>query len=166
MKRILALDIGDRRIGVALSDTLDILATPLTIIDRKKDELDVASIVDLVKKHDAGLILAGLPRSLSGGIGQQAEKVQAFVEKLKQQTNVPIEFRDERFTTVDAQLLMREAGTKNKRTKIKNKNKSGVTPRRQKTKKEKMHDDAAAAAVLLQGYLDEQAPARQTEGKI
>ncbi|MDO8577585.1 MAG: Holliday junction resolvase RuvX [Dehalococcoidales bacterium] len=148
MKRILSLDIGDRRIGVAMSDTLGILATPLTILDRKKDELDVASIIDLVNKHDAGQILAGLPRSLSGGIGQQAEKVLEFVEKLKQQTNVPIELRDERFTTLDAQRLMREAGTKNKRSNIKN-------------KKEKMHDDAAAAAVLLQGYLDEKALERQ-----
>jgi putative Holliday junction resolvase len=137
MKRILSLDIGDRRIGVAMCDTLGILATPLTIIDRKKDEIDVASIIDLVNKHDAGLILAGLPRSLSGAIGQQAEKVQSFIEKLKQQTNVPIELRDERFTTVDAQRLMREASTKKRKV--------------------KMHDDAAAAAVLLQGYLDEKA---------
>lgn len=144
MKRILSLDIGDRRIGVAMCDTLGILATPLTIIDRTKIELDVASIIDLVTKHGVGLILAGLPRSLSGSIGQQAEKVQSFVENLKQQTSVPIEFRDERFTTVDAQRLMREAGSK--------KNKSNS-----KNKKDKMHDDAAAAAVLLQGYLDEKA---------
>ena len=140
MKRILSLDIGDRRIGVAMSDTLGILATPLTIIDRKKDELDITAIIDLVKKHDAGLILAGLPRTLNSSIGQQAEKVQSFVEKLKQQTYVPIEFRDERFTTVDAQRLMREAGTRKK--------------------KGKTHDDAAAAAVLLQAYLDEKAPER------
>jgi putative holliday junction resolvase len=143
MKRVLSLDIGDRRIGVAMSDTLGILATPLTIIDRKKGEQDVASIIDLVTKHDVGLILAGLPRSLSGSIGPQAEKVQVFIEKLKQETNVPIEFRDERFTTVEAQRLMREAGSK--------KNKSNS-----KNKKDKMHDDSAAAAVLLQGYLDEQ----------
>ena len=144
MKRILALDIGDRRIGVAMSDTLGILATPLTIIDRKKDEQDVASIIDLVKKHDAGRIVVGLPRSLSGGIGPQAEKVQSFIEKLKQQTDVPVDFRDERFTTVDAQRLMREAGSKKKKYNSKN-------------KKEKTHDDAVAAAVLLQAYLDEKA---------
>jgi putative Holliday junction resolvase len=141
MKRILALDIGDRRIGVAMSDTLGILATPLTILDRKNDEQDIVSIIDLLNKHDAGLILAGLPRSLNGGIGQQAEKVQSFVEKLKQQTNVPIDFRDERFTTVDAQRLMREAATKKRKIKT--------------------HDDAAAAAVLLQRYLDEKALERQ-----
>ncbi|MDO8577658.1 MAG: Holliday junction resolvase RuvX, partial [Dehalococcoidales bacterium] len=85
MKRILALDIGDRRIGVATSDTLGILATPLTILDRKNDEQVFASIIGLVQKHDAGRIVAGLPRSLSSGIGQQAEKVLEFVEKLKQQ---------------------------------------------------------------------------------
>ena len=144
MKRIISLDIGDRRIGVAMSDTLGILATPLTIFDRKNDEQDVSSITDLVIKHDAGLILAGLPRTLSGSIGSQAEKVQSFVEKLKQQAKVPIEFRDERFTTLDAQRLMREAGTKNQKSKIKN-----------KKQKKKTHDDAAAAAVLLQGYLEE-----------
>jgi len=135
MRRILSLDIGDRRIGVAMSDTLGILATPLTILDRKGDETAIASIIDLVNKHDAGQIIAGLPRSLSGGIGPQAEKVQSFVEKLKQQTDVPVDLRDERFTTVDAQRLMREAATKKK--------------------KGKMQDDAAAAAVLLQAYLDE-----------
>ena len=141
MKRILSLDIGDRRIGVAMSDTLGILATPLTILDRKSGEQDLDSIIDLVTKHDVGLIVAGLPRTLNGVIGPQAEKVQAFVEKLKQQTDVPIDFRDERFTTVDAQRLMREAATKKK--------------------KGKMHDDAAAAAVLLQSYLDEKAAGRQ-----
>ena len=135
MKRILSLDIGDRRIGVAMSDTLGILATPLTILDRKNEVQDFASITALVNKYDVGLILAGLPRSLSGGIGHQAKKVQAFVEKLRQQASVPVELRDERFTTVDAQRLMREAAKKKKKVKV--------------------HDDAAAAAVLLQAYLDE-----------
>ncbi len=137
MKRVLALDIGDKRIGVAVSDTLGILATPLTILERQGEDKDVSSVIDLVKKLDAGQIVAGMPRSLNGRIGHQAQKVMAFVEILKRQTEVPVVLRDESFTSLTAQQLMREAGTKKR--------------------KEKTHDDAAAAAVLLQSYLEEKA---------
>lgn len=151
MKRVLSLDVGDKRIGIAMSDTLGILATPLTIVDRQNDEKDVSAIVELVKKHEVGQVLTGLPRSLSGGIGHQAEKVQSFIEQLKRQTDIPVVLRDESFTTLRAQQLMREAESKPKRLK-------------RKYKKEKIRDDAAAAAVLLQAYLDERIFEEQPKG--
>ena len=135
MKRILALDVGDKRIGVAMSDTLGILASPLKIIERTTAESDITAIIELAIKNDAGLIIVGLPEMTGGGIGHQAAKVKAFFEALKKRTSVALEMRDESFTSLTAQNLLREASSKKKKGKI--------------------HDDAAAAAVLLQGYLDE-----------
>ncbi|MFC2010499.1 Holliday junction resolvase RuvX [Chloroflexota bacterium] len=131
----MGLDIGDRRIGVALSDSTGILASPLTVIDRTDDSQAIQAIIDIIEQHGVEQIIAGLPRSMDGSIGQQAEKVQAFVRNLSGQTQVPIEFRDERLTTVSAKRLMRES-------------------RGKKTRK-KARDDAIAAALILQGYLDE-----------
>ncbi len=102
MKRILALDIGDRRIGVALSDHGGILATPLTILESRNAGKNIAAIIVLLKQHEVGRIVAGIPLSMDGSIGPQAEKVQVFVEKLKQQTEVPVVLRDERLTTYSA----------------------------------------------------------------
>ncbi len=133
--RNLGLDIGDKRIGVALSDPGGILASPLTIIDREDDELDIKTITDIIDQHQVKQIIVGLPRSMDGSIGKQAEKVKAFTQELRSHTEVPVEFRDERLTTVSAKRLMREAGTK-------------------KTSKRARYD-AAAAAIILQGYLDE-----------
>ena len=129
--RNLGLDIGDRRIGVALSDTPGILATPLTIIDRKDEEQDIEAIVAIIDEHQVGQVIVGLPRSMNGSVGRQAEKVTAFVQSLCRHTEVPVEFRDERLTTVSAKRLMRAAKSK------------------------KTRDDAVAAALILQGYLDE-----------
>ncbi len=133
--RSLGLDVGDKRIGVALSDPGGILASSFTIIERRDEIADIKAVIDIIDQHQVGQAVVGLPRSMDGSIGQQAEKVQAFVEKLRRQTEVPVEFRDERLTTVLARRLMREAS--NKKT------------------KEKARDDAIAAALILQGYLDE-----------
>lgn len=120
---------------MALSDPNGILASPLTIIDRKDEGQDIGVIVGIINQHQVGQIIVGLPRSMDGSIGQQAEKVQAFTRELGSHTKVPLEFRDERLTTVSAKRLMQAAKPK-------------------KTKK-KASDDAIAAAILLQGYLDE-----------
>ena len=138
--RILGLDIGDKRIGVALSDPMGILASPLTIIQRQDDATAIRLITGLITRHDVVRVIAGLPRSMDGSIGKQAEKVQVFVHKLAGHTKVPIEFRDERLTTVSAQRLMKEAGTKKARGR-----KAAI----------KKADDAMAAALILQGYLEE-----------
>ena len=133
--RSLGLDIGDRRIGVALSDPLGWLASPLTIINRSDKTTDIKAITDIVDRNQVGQIIVGLPLSMNGSLGQQAEKVREFTKKLISHTDVPVEFRDERLTTVSAQRLMRAASpSKNKR---------------------KTPDDAIAAALILQSYLDE-----------
>jgi len=133
--RSLGLDIGDKRIGVALSDPEGILATPLTLINRRDDTADVQAIINIVNQQRVERIIVGLPRSMDGSIGRQAEKVEAFAQKLCSHTEVPVEFRDERLTTVSAKRLMQSVGKK-------------------KTGK-KARDDAIAAALILQGYLDE-----------
>ena len=120
---------------MALSDPDGILASPFTIIDRKEDRQALEAIITIVNQHQVKQIVVGLPRSMNGSIGKQAEKVKAFVQRLCSHTEVPVEFRDERLTTVSAKRLMQAATTK-------------------KTKK-KARDDAVAAALILQGYLDE-----------
>lgn len=130
--RSLGLDIGDRRIGVALSDPGGILASPFTIINRSQEKLDIEAITNIVDQHQVKQIIVGLPRSMDGSLGRQADKVKAFTQKLCSHTGVPVEFRDERLTTVSAKRLMRIVGAK-----------------------KKTRDDAIAAALILQGYLDE-----------
>lgn len=134
--RNLGLDIGDRRIGVAISDPEQILASPLTTIVRDDDDKAIDNIVDIVNKYEVQRIVIGLPYSLNGKIGEQAYKVKTFVEKLSKCTKVNIEFRDERLSTVAVTHLLIEAGMKKKNRKIKERR------------------DAAAAAFILQGYLD------------
>ena len=133
--RSLGLDIGDRRIGVALSDPEGILASPFTIINRRDESRDIEAITDIIRQQQVGQIVVGLPRSLDGSLGRQAEKVRVFVQKLCTHTEVPVEYRDERLTTVLAERLKRAAGSKKTR--------------------EKARHDAQAAALILQGYLDE-----------
>ena len=133
--RSLGLDIGDRRIGVALSDSEGILASPFTIINRSDETADVEAITSIISQHQIKQIIVGLPRSMNGSIGKQAEKVKAFTQRLCSHTEVPVVFRDERLSTVSARRLMQAVNVK-------------------KSKK-KARDDAIAAALILQGYLDE-----------
>ena len=118
---------------MALSDPQGILASPLTIINRSHDRADIEAIISIVSQHQVGQIIVGLPLSMSGSVGMQAEKVKAFTGELRAHTEIPLEFRDERLSTVSAKRMMRAVG---------------------KTKKT-WHDDAMAAALILQGYLDE-----------
>jgi putative Holliday junction resolvase len=133
--RSLGLDIGDKRIGVALSDPEGILASPFAIIDRRDESLDIETIIGIISQKQVGRIIVGLPWSLDGSLGRQAEKVKGFTQRLCEHTNVPVEYRDERLTTVLAERLGRVAGSKKSR--------------------EKVRRDAQAAALILQGYLDE-----------
>ena len=120
---------------MALSDPGSILASPFTIIDCRDERQDIEAIINIIDQHQVKQIVVGLPLSMDGSIGKQAEKVKAFVQKLCSHTEVPMEFRDERLTTVSAKRLMQAANTK-------------------KTKR-KARDDAVAAAIILQGYLEE-----------
>ncbi|MBM3156817.1 MAG: Holliday junction resolvase RuvX [Chloroflexi bacterium] len=132
----MGLDIGEKRIGVALSDPMGIIASALTVIERTTDDAAIKQIIELARQNEVERIVVGLPRSLDGSIGKQAQAVQAFVELLKAHTELPIVTWDERLSTVAAERALLEAGTK-----------------RDKRKK---HRDAVAAAFILQGYLDSQ----------
>ena len=110
--RSLGLDIGDKRIGVALSDPRGILASPYTIINRGDEKRDIAAIVDIIRQKQVERVIVGLPLSMNGSLSKQAEKVEAFTQRLCEQTQVPVDYRDERLTTVMAGRLMRAAGNK------------------------------------------------------
>jgi putative Holliday junction resolvase len=131
--RILALDVGDSRIGVAMSDPELIIASPLTVIPRDENGLAIDAITRLVGQYDIKTIVVGLPYSLDGSIGQQARKVKDFIDKLSQVLKTGIELWDERLSTVAAERLLSEAGNK---------------------KAKRSRRDDAAAAYILQGYLD------------
>ena len=132
--RLLALDVGDRRIGVAISDSIGILASPLTTIRRRSEERDVRAVLDLVSEHGVGGIVVGMPFSLSGGKGPQAVAVERFRDALAARAAVPVAEQDERYSTVEAERLLRETGAE--------------------PSKDRARVDAAAAAVVLQAYLD------------
>ena len=120
---------------MALSDPIGMLATPFTIIERTRDDADIAAIIKIIEEQKVGKVIAGMPYALDGGLGQQAEKVKVFAEALRVRLKVPLEYRDERLSTVTARRLIREAATRKSNKKV--------------------ADDAIAAAVVLQEYLDE-----------
>jgi len=120
---------------VALSDPEGILASPFTIIHCSDETTDIEAIIDIVRHNQAEQIIVGLPRSMNGSLGKQAEKVKVFTQKLSKHTEVPVEFRDERLSTVSARRLMQATTSKKKQRKA--------------------QDDAIAAAIILQSYLDE-----------
>ncbi len=134
--RILALDIGDRRIGVALSDPLGILATPLTTIERATPDTESAidAILALAEQHEAAEILVGIPYLMSGRIGAQARITLDFAATLAERTTIPVTRTDERLSSVQADRLLAQSG--------------GASTR------DKGRTDSAAAAIILQSYLD------------
>ena len=135
--RILALDVGDRRIGVALSDPLGILASPLTTIDRRttpETEAAIDAVLALTEQHEAAEILVGIPYLMSGRIGAQARITLDFAQALSERTTIPITHTDERLSSVQADRMLTQSGTSNTR--------------------DKGRTDSAAAAVILQAYLD------------
>ena len=132
--RILGLDVGDRRIGVALSDETETLAGGLDTLVRVGPRKDPKAVAALVRRHQVGEIVVGLPRSLDGGIGPQAQKVLVFMDALRQAVRVPLVPWDERFTSVVADQALREADL----------------PRRDR----KAAVDKVSAILILQSYLD------------
>ena len=132
--RFMGLDFGEKRVGVALSDSLGIMASALTVIETNTKADLLEQITALAQEYEVERIIIGLPRSLDGSIGPQAKKVQDFIKSLSEHTVIPVIEWDERFSTVDAERVLVEAGVK-----------------RDKRKK---HRDSVAAAYILQGYLD------------
>ena len=134
--RIMALDVGDRRIGIALSDALMITAQGLETYTREDDdtEKDVSYIVDLATKHNVQKIVFGLPKNMDGTLGFQAEMVQEFARAIKEKFTGETDFFDERGTTISAHEALRSGGLK--------------------TKKHKAVVDKIAAVIILQAYLE------------
>jgi putative Holliday junction resolvase len=139
--RIMALDMGERRTGVALSDVMGWLATPLTVLQYNSREQEFAAIEELVRKHEVQQVVLGYPLSLDGSIGPQAQRVQRYADKLRARVSVPIVLWEEQFSTAQAEQLIHQTGQRVRRERI----------------------DAAAAAVILQSYLDAQPAASRWE---
>src|SRR5260370_17755570 len=108
--RVLALDLGKKRIGMALSDALGVTAQGLETLERTNIREDLARISQLAAAKDVSLILMGNPLHMSGREGRQAEYARDFGERLRAASGIPVEFWDERLTTVAAQRVLRESG--------------------------------------------------------
>ncbi len=134
MGRVLALDVGDVRIGLAVSDLMGIIANPLETYNRKELSADVDYIVKLAGEREVDTIVSGLPKSLNNGESIQTAKVREFVSALEEKWGKKVVFVDERFTTASAQRVLIEGNV-----------------RRGDRKKVV---DKVAAAIILQTYLD------------
>lgn len=132
--RVLALDVGEKRIGVAISDLSQTLARSLQVIQRSSRQEDFAAVARLTEEYEVEKVVVGYPKSLDGMAGAQAERVERYAAGLAKALTVPVLLWDERFSTVSAERLMRETGLRGEK------------------KREKI--DAVAAAVILQDYLD------------
>jgi len=130
----IGLDIGTKRIGIAKSDILGFLASPLETYYRKGMNADTNYVAALVTKYDADAVVIGLPLKLSGEEGQSVEMVKKFAEALKSKTDAQIIFQDERLTTVSAERVLLEADMRRER------------------RKEVI--DSVASQFILQAYLD------------
>lgn len=139
--RIIGLDIGDRRIGVAISDPLQITAAGLETIERTNTKTDVQMVKEICARHGAVQIVCGLPQNMDGSFGEQSEKVRSFARKLARETGLPIVYEDERLTTISAIRTLTVQGVK--------------------TGHNKALVDQQAAAIILQKYLD-----RKTQAPI
>lgn len=125
---------GEKRVGVAFSDPMGIIASPSTVLTVSDINSVQDAILKLVTEYDVGCIVVGLPRSMDGSLGQQARTTQEFIDRLANRSDILIESWDERLSTVAADRAMLESGMKRK--------------------KKKEHRDAVAAALILQSYLE------------
>ncbi len=147
--RSLGLDVGDKRTGVAISDPQGILATPLTVLASEDEDAVIDEILKLVEQYKAERIVVGLPRRLNGELGEQAQKITAFTEKLSQHSKLDIQMWDEWLSTKAVERLMMEAGGKGNKLRSRTKKKT-----RNHSSSAKAMVDALAAAFILQGFLD------------
>ncbi|MCS6937654.1 MAG: Holliday junction resolvase RuvX [Roseiflexaceae bacterium] len=130
----MALDVGERRIGVALSDPTRTLAAPLTTIRAEPRATALKRIATLIHKHEVTALVIGLPLTMSGDVGPQATLVQQFADELRQVIEIPLYFVDERLTTAAAERMMLELNLK--------------------PEQRKARIDEVAASIILQDFLD------------
>jgi putative pre-16S rRNA nuclease len=153
MARLMALDVGMARIGVAISDATGFLASPYTTLHVTRDEAQTwKAIQHLIDETEAEGLVIGLPISLDGEIHSQGERVQAFAERLKEHVTIPYTFWDERLSTIEAERLLGERGETEQGKHRKANGRKRVQAKRRRRKQEV---DALAAAVILQEYLDQ-----------
>jgi len=133
--RILALDLGKKRIGLAISDPLGVTAQGLDTLERANIRADVARLAGLIADKGVALILMGNPLHMSGQEGRQASWTRDFAERLSGAAGIPVEFRDERLTTVQAERVLREGGVRLREDRARS-------------------VDRLSAVLLLQDYLD------------
>ena len=145
--RVIALDVGDRRIGVAISDPTGMLASPLTTLERggSADMGAADAVIGLAREHSAGEIVVGIPYLMSGRTGEQAQVTLEFAEALAARADVPVRRVDERLSSAQAERMLARVGKRR-----------GGRGRGlgNGSRGDKGRVDAAAAAVILQGYLD------------
>ena len=135
--RVLCLDVGDKRIGFAISDPNRKIAQALTLYERQSPKADIEKIKALVKEHGVSTIVLGLPKNLDGSLGTRGQDVERFAEKIGTSTGLPVDLWDERFSSNEAHRIFDMAAVKRK--------------------KRKPFIDMMAAQLILQGYLDAQA---------
>lgn len=137
MSRILAVDYGGRRIGIAISDPTRTIAAPLTTLTRRPGKRPPwAEISRLVSEHEVTELVVGLPLDLTGGEGEWAAEVRAFGAELARRTGLPVHWVDERLSSVEAERAVRGMGL------------------RRSQREDKARIDATAAALILRGFLD------------
>jgi len=132
--RILGLDIGEKRIGLAISDELGITAQGLETLNRTKLADDLSRLTTLMREKEIDKLVVGLPKNMNGTLGPQAERVKLFVELLIKELPCEVDYWDERLTTIAARRTLIEADVSRK--------------------KRKKSVDRLAAVLILQGYLD------------
>ncbi|MBI2916585.1 MAG: Holliday junction resolvase RuvX [Chloroflexi bacterium] len=134
MGRVLGLDLGEKRIGLAVSDPTGLLVVDSWVLERQTEGATLDSLAKLCQERQVERIVVGLPRSLEGGLGPQAQLTLDFVHRLAERVALPVDTWDERLSTVAAERALRESGMRRE--------------------KRRQHRDAVAAALLLQSYLD------------
>ena len=132
--KIMAVDYGDARTGLAVCDRTEFLASPIGTIEEKNAQILAMKVAHMAEQYEVGEIIVGLPVNMNGSKGPRAEKCQAFAEMLNQLTEIPVNMWDERSTTVTAHQILNE-------TNVRGKNRKAVI-------------DTVAATVILEGYLD------------
>lgn len=132
--RVIAFDIGDKRIGVAATDPLGMMAMPVETYFRKNTAEDVKYLAELARQKCADVIVCGMPVNFDGSESVQTVKTKKFIELLKEQTDIPIELEDERFTTMEARRILIDADVRRD--------------------KRKQVIDKIAATYILEGYLN------------
>lgn len=133
-RRYLGLDVGNKRIGVAVGNDEARIASPLVVIERTTLEHDAAQLLDLAREYEAEMVIVGLPRNADNSASEQEALTRGYAQQLQSSTGLPFRFQDERYSTAAALRQQRERGTSEKRGRA--------------------TLDAAAAAVILQDFFD------------